>query len=269
MSKKSFLLSFIVFLCLVPAPAASHQGAPPESRIGEFVKLAIGVDDLWVTMAAYARLGFTPLPIFSPRSDSALTLTDGQLAIGLETLSVMGPVLVFRTESILSVKQFLDSLGFTVFSDVMGPSIRELRITSPSGILIAIRNATVEQSISYPPGINLMCGKHTELSLATSDLSRERAFWKDLGFSVKRDSTAPYNFAIYTDGKVNIGIHESKDIDRIAITYFAPDMEARLERLRAAGFEFEEVIPSADGRSANAILKMPGNQSIFLFEGNQ
>ncbi|MBK7032677.1 MAG: hypothetical protein IPH49_05325 [Ignavibacteria bacterium] len=71
------------------------------------------------------------------------------------------------------------------------------------------------------------------------------------------------------DERIEIGIHEERDIASVAFTYFMPDMEQRIARIKQLGLTPIEEIPTPDNRIGNAIFQSPDGQLLYLFDGKQ
>jgi len=220
-------------------------------------------------MAWWARFGFLPMSRPGDKADSAITLTDGQLVLTLVKISQPSPVLVYRCGSTKRLKEQLDSLTILSNFEVEGPTYRELRFRSPNGVYISARVGTIETAIKITGNLNQICGKLTELSTGAEKLKNEQQWWSDLGFVASRGDSVPYRFVNMSDGHIEIGIHEGRDITGLAFTYFMPDMEQRIDRLKKSGLVPVDEIPTNDGRIGNAIFSSPDGQQVYLFEGTK
>lgn len=71
---------------------------------------------------------------------------------------------------------------------------------------------------------NNLCGIFGEIALNIEDIEQEIKFWENIGFRVGERFEEPYPWAIVTDGLFIIGLHQTDEFDKPALTYFAPDM---------------------------------------------
>jgi hypothetical protein len=72
---------------------------------------------------------------------------------------------------------------------------------------------------------------------------------------------SPYPWAIVTDGLMLIGLHQTKDFNYPAITYFGLNTEKRVQLLKSQGLNsFTEMT----GKN-NVVLKTWEGQHFFLF----
>ncbi len=260
------IASIVIVAVLALQVRAQSPASTSSPIIGAHTRVLISTKDLLNSMAWWTRMGFSPQPIASEKSDSAITLSDGQVVITLVKTSMPSPVIVYRSANIKRCKEQLDSLAMSTTYDIEGPSFGEIRLRSPNNVYVAVRPAGIEPVLKATGAMNPVCGDLTEYSTAAVRLAPEVAWWKDLGFTaVKVDSTV-YPFVNMGDGSIEIGIHENKDIPSLALTYFMPDMEQRIDRLKKSGMNPIEEIPTADDRVANAIFRSPEGQLVYLFE---
>jgi hypothetical protein len=258
------LWSFVLLMCM----AASLATAQPQGNagiLGTYARIQVAVADLPQSMAWYARLGFFPVK-GGEKSDSVLTVSDNQTLLTLTTSKVPSPVVVFRNDNLKALYDTLQALGVRVQADLAGPTYRELRLTSPAGIYILVRPSTVEPALAISNSENIMCGRLTELSINVQQIRQELNWWTELGFSITRQGTEPYIFGYVSDGALTLSFHVNKEIPSLALTYFAKDMEQRIDRIKKSGISAIDEIPTADNRIANAIFKSDDGQLIMLFE---
>lgn len=114
----------------------------------------------------------------------------------------------------------------------------------------------------YP---NRKCGVFGEFSHPVKNLEESIAFWKQLGFDALGINQQPYPWAILTDGMNILGLHETKDFSYPAITYFAPDMAARIKRLKEEGIDSITKFGGSGGGPGNVVVTTPEGQKFFLF----
>jgi hypothetical protein len=269
-------VAFIVAMTLcivlnVPTASAQASNGPSigNSLLGTPTRLVLSCKDVITSLTWWSRLGFLPAPIPVGRPDSAITLTDGQLVITLTKESLPSPIIMYSCPRMKALKDTLDKLKINTTYDVEGPTYSEIRLVSPNGIHIAVRSAEGEPIIPVTGDSNRLCGKNTELSIGTGYLKREQKFWEDLGYKVKRAGSAPYNFALITDGVHTLGLHENRDIQILTITYFAENMGDRIKSIQAAGITLDDESLTPEGRMDSGMLTSPEGSRVFLFKGSQ
>ena len=245
------------------APAVAMTGT---SKLGTPSHVQLTVKDLITSMAWYAKIGFSPITGPVNRPDSILYMSDGQLVLALVKGDAPSPLLVLRSSNLRALRDSLDELEISSGFKLRGPTYSELQVASPSGILMSIRLATEEDSIAFSQAVNPICGPLAELSIATMSLPNERTFWELVGWKQVDANDTPYPFAVMSDGRMKIGIHQGLDLPGIAITYFSADAAQRVERLKSMGMTFEPDMVSDAMKNENAVLKSPDGQLVFVFK---
>ena len=246
------------------APSATAQTGG--SMIGTPSHIQLTVKDLISSLAWYAKLGFNPVkgPINKP--DSIVYLSDGQIVLALVTGNAPSPILVMRAPNLRALRDSLDQLEIPSGFKLRGPTYSELQVASPAGLLMSIRLASDEDSISFTRAVNPTCGPLGELSIATPSLPSERTFWEQLGWKQVDGNETPYPFAVMSDGTMKIGIHQGLDLPGVVITYFSHDAADRVARLKSMGFNVEPDIVADAQANENAALKSPDGQLLLVFK---
>jgi predicted enzyme related to lactoylglutathione lyase len=110
-----------------------------------------------------------------------------------------------------------------------------------------------------------MIGRFLEISIPVDDILASIAFYEKLGFAqAATGETWPHPYAVLTDGRLYIGLHQSS-LPALTLTYVQPDLVHHAERLRAQGFDL--IDQRLDGESFNqASLLDPTGQRIMLVE---
>jgi catechol 2,3-dioxygenase-like lactoylglutathione lyase family enzyme len=118
-----------------------------------------------------------------------------------------------------------------------------------------------------------------EITVPISDMKAAFEYWQNLGFRKiggnyrhktgdSDGSWGDYLWAIVSDGTVNLGLHDSKEINEVSLTYFDPNQAENLANLKESGVEFLFEIPNEEGVVINAGIKAPDGQLIYLFQGD-
>ena len=138
-----------------------------------------------------------------------------------------------------------------------------------NGLMVALINheaSEMPHPTSFP---QCHCGKFGELAVAVTNFEETAVFWQQFGFEPTHTSNEPYPWGIFNDGLMVLGFHQTTEFSDTspALTYFAPDMPERIERLRKAGVSFASEMPDEAGVVRNATLKGLAGEGIFMFEG--
>lgn len=264
---RSFITSLFFF---ISAEAIS------QSKLGEVASVSITTTNIDSSLSVYDKLGFTkiasndfPFP-WAQVSDGSLLITirkDASPYIGLtyytadaektaEQLEKDGIVFSQKPKEGDMLKRYFIKTpdGFTiVIANNLGG------FTQPTGItLLTMKPDDYNSADKYP---NRQCGAFGEFCQPVADLSASIAYWKKLGFTVKSEMKTPYPHAILSDGLMLIGLHQTKDFNYPAITYFGLNTEKRIQQLKEQGLSnFSEMM----GKN-NVILKTWEGQHVFLF----
>jgi predicted enzyme related to lactoylglutathione lyase len=238
-------------------------------KLGDVVQISIGVPDLAEAVAFYEALGFSqiatnqepwPWAQFSDGRNLILLNQDGNIYTGLNYFSTNVAEKVAEIEaagvSFMNKQQQNGTIHTAIFGD-------------NNGLMVGLINHEAAE-MPHPTGFPLChCGKFGELAVAVNDFGETAAFWQQFGFEPSHTSNEPYPWGIFNDGRIVLGFHETTEFGKNgpALTYFAPDMPERIERVRKMGINFASEMPDEAGVMHNATLKGPAGEAIFMFEG--
>ena len=247
-----------------------------QSKLGEVACVYVTTPDLDSSMAVYEKLGFQKIASNTFPVPWAQA-SDGSLLIMMRKDATPYIGLTYYVTDIEKVVQELekDSIVFTQ-KPKEGDPIKRYYFKSPDGfnIMLASNFAGFQQ----PHGITLLnmkqedfqsadkypnkqCGAFGEFCHPVNDLDKSIAFWKKLGFSLKSRMNEPYPHAILSDGLMLIGLHQTKNFNYPAVTYFGLNTEKRIQQLKQQGLKnFREMA----GKN-NQVLNTWEGQHFFLF----
>lgn len=245
-------------------------------RLGEVACVYVTTPDLDSSAAVYEQLGFSrtgsntfPVPWTQ--------LSDGSLMIMMRKDKTPYTGLAYYSTHVADIAADLEKQGIQ-FSQKPKPGdpIQRYYFTSPDGFsimladniggftqptgatLLNMKQEDYSRSEKYP---NAVCGAFGEFCHPVLDLDKSVAFWQKLGFSVKSKMAQPYPHAILYDGMMIVGLHQTRDFNYPAITYFGIDSGRRFEQLRNKGLR--GLAPFMG--PANLVLKTWEGQHVFLF----
>ncbi len=109
----------------------------------------------------------------------------------------------------------------------------------------------------YP---NKAIGMFGELAQPVTALAKSLQFWQALGYDKVSQFDAPYPWAIATDGRMVVGLHQTTEFSKPAITYFATNMVQKVAALRKKG-----LAGISDTMPGHAHLATPEGQTFFLY----
>ena len=263
--------SLFIILTLFTAMTAFSQ-----SKLGEVACVYVTTPDLDSSGAVYEKLGFPkvasntfPVP-WAQHSDGSLLIMmrkDATPYIGLTyyvndidkvatQLEKDGIVFVQKPKEGDPIKRYYiktpDGFNIMLASNLGG-------FTQPTGpTMLTMKQEDFKSPDKYP---NKRSGAFGEFCHPVADLDQSIAYWQKLGFIVKSKMTTPSPWAIVTDGLMLIGLHQTKDFNYPAITYFGINTDKRIQQLKDQGLKnFTEVM----GKN-NVVLKTWEGQHFFIF----
>jgi catechol 2,3-dioxygenase-like lactoylglutathione lyase family enzyme len=248
----------------------------PTSKLGDVAAITIASPDLAKSLAFYQKLGFSEVM----RYDFPfpwIQVSDGALLIFLRQEADPFMSVTYYVKNLDKVVNEVREAGIK-FKQEPGKNdmIKRYIIETPDKVNISL--VTHVDGFNNPPGptmlrmpptdyfnpekyVNKICGLFGEYAHPVKDISASISFWEKLGYVVLSKRESPYPWAIITDGLNVVGLHQSDHFSYPAITFFASDMQSKIEKLKAAGLEniTEKMGP------ANVVVETPEKQHIFLF----
>lgn len=244
--------------------------------LGNVSAITIFTPDLDKSYEFYHKLGFNE--IF--RSDfpfPVLQMSDGALLMMLRKGPEPYIALTYYVKDLESKVSFLENAGVEFFvKPLPSDMIKRYVMKSPDGLSISL--VSFVEGFAQPPGptmlnmqqgdyfdpekyVNKTCGMFGEFAHPVTDLQISIDFWEKLGFKVLSKMESPYPWAIISDGLAVVGLHQTKHFDYPAITFFAADMNDKIEKLKASG-----ITGFSDSGKGNTVLTTPEKQHINLFK---
>jgi catechol 2,3-dioxygenase-like lactoylglutathione lyase family enzyme len=109
-------------------------------------------------------------------------------------------------------------------------------------------------------------GRFLEVSVATADAAASVAFYESLGFvQAEVGETWPYPYAVVTDGRLFIGLHQREEPAGPTLTWVLPGLARQLEQLESLGIALEYARID-DGALHTAGFRDPSGQLVTLLE---
>ena len=247
----------------------------PTPILGEITAFTITSPDLEKSLAFYQKLGYKEIY----RADYPfpwIQVSDGVVLIMLRQDPKPYIALTYYVKDIDSVVKKLEKAGIK-FTQKPKPKdmVKRYLFSSPDNINISLVN--IIDGFYQPKGpgmlsmkpedyanpekyVNKVCGLYGEFAHPVKDIEQSLEFWKSLGFVAVSRFTAPYPWAIISDGLSIVGLHQSKHFSSPAITYFAADMTDKINKLKKNGLtDFKENGPGI-------VITTPEKQHIFLYQ---
>ena len=247
-----------------------------QSKLGEVACVYVTTADLDSSTAVYEKLGFPKIAANTFPVPWA-QVSDGSLLIMMRKDATPYIGLTYYAADVEKIAAGMEKDGIVfVQKPKEGDPIKRYYIKTPDGFNIVLSNnlggftqptgntlLTMNQqdfmsADKYP---NKQCGAFGEFCHPVADLDKSVAYWKKLGFTVKSQMSQPYPHAILSDGLMLIGLHQTKNFNYPAVTYFGLNTDTRIQQLKDKGVKnFSEMM----GKN-NVILKTWEGQHFFLF----
>jgi catechol 2,3-dioxygenase-like lactoylglutathione lyase family enzyme len=247
----------------------------PQPILGEITAITINTPDLNKSLQYYQRLGFAEVMRFN-FPFPWIQVSDGALLIMLRQDNNPYLALTYYSKETAGIAHELEKKGIVFAQKPKADDmIKGYLFQSPDGLNISI--VDIVDGFKQPTGptmltmsqedymkpekyVNKVCGMWGEFAVTVKDLEYSISFWEKLGFIVLSKYPSPNPWAILSDGLSIIGLHQATEFTNPAITYFAADMQSKIDELKKNGLDNYK-----DHSPGNCILTTPEQQQIFLF----
>jgi catechol 2,3-dioxygenase-like lactoylglutathione lyase family enzyme len=232
----------------------------PLPLLGTFHELSIATDDVRGAVEFYERLGFAQASTSDAFTHPYGVLTDGRVFLGLHRRAGPAAVLTFVRAGIAQHLAQFDAAGLATSHRALGEDVfHRIGLEDPAGNALEVLEARTYSPATRAAHETSLCGDFAEISLPAADFAAARAFWEPLGFVAADEEAAPYPHLPLTSDYLDLSFHPPRLCASAMLVFRDPDMPARLERLRAAGFELGTL-----GRGAGAPARLLGPDATPL-----
>jgi len=234
---------------------------------GRFHELSIATPDIRASVEFYERLGFSQTATTDTFAHPYGVLTDGRLYLGLHQRRAPSPTLTFVRPGIAACLHEFAARGIELTLCRTGEDVfNEIGFEGPHGESLRVLEARTYSPAERAAHEVSLCGEFAQLSLPAGDFALARSFWEPLGFVATDEVEVPYVHLPLTSDALNVAFHRPRTLDAAMIVFSAPDMAARIARLRALGVP-EEPLPGGIARAGSALLASPEGTALLLLEG--
>jgi hypothetical protein len=262
------ILAGLMVGCAAKEKPALQKQAASERPLAAYVQIAISLREVSGGVRAvrpfYEKLGFVaveeggePVPF--------VVMSDGVIHLRLDECEFPSPRLDYYTSDAPKQVQRLEGLGIMYSTEVA--CARKVNVTNfsdPNGQQLALIQRD-HAPVAEPRKPNSLLGNFGEFSIHTANRDESVEWYRKLGFEAKKFDK-PWPWAILSDGRMTIGLHQSDEFSKTTITYFSKDSAERIEKLKGMGFKFSNEQKKSAGKVANAALAGPDGQMFFVFE---
>ena len=239
----------------------------PLPLAGTFHEFSVAVDEVRGAVEFYERLGFSQAPTTDTFSHPYGVLTDARLFIGLHQRGGPSPVLSFVRPGIAASLGAFAAAGIHLTRCKTGEEVfNEIAFSDPFGQEVAVLEARTYSPVARDATEVSLCGDFAEVSLPAADFSRAQAFWEPLGFVAAEEAQAPYPHLTLTSDHLDLAFHRPQLCAQAMLVFRAPDMPARVERLRTLGFAIAPAPAAVQEGGVGALLGGPGGTPLLLLE---
>lgn len=247
-----------------------------KAKLGDVTAITIASTDLEASLQYYQQLGFAEVM----RADFPfpwIQISDGALLLMLRKDNNPYIALTYYVKDMDTVIADLKQAGVLV-KPLPTPDkmVQRFLITTAEGHNISL--VTHFDGFSQPAGKTMLtmqpqdysnpdkyenktCGIFGEFAFPVKDLGESISFWEKLGYKSLSKRSAPYPWAILSDGLGIVGLHQTDHFTSPTITFFASDARDKIEKLKNAGLTAYTSVSDS-----NMALSTPEGQQINVFK---
>jgi predicted enzyme related to lactoylglutathione lyase len=262
------LLAAAMLGCAAKEKQPVESATAKERPLAAYAQIAISLREVSGGVGAvrpfYEKLGFVaveeggePVPY--------VVMSDGVIHLRLDECEFASPRLDYYTSDAPRQVQRLEALGIQISTEKA--CARKVNVTNfidPNGQQLALIQRD-HAPVAEPRKPNSLLGNFGVFSIHTANRDESVEWYRKLGFEAKKFEK-PWPWAILSDGRMTIGLHQSDEFAKTTIAYFSKDSAERIEKLRGMGFKLTNEQKNSAGKVANAALAGPEGQMFFVFE---
>jgi len=109
----------------------------------------------------------------------------------------------------------------------------------------------------------LKLGKAVQIVRGVLDLEVTKPFYEKLGYHKLNESSKPNNWALFTDGRINLLLDEG-DMKYTGLIYFNPNFAETVNQMEALGIKFHSKTPKSKSLPESAIFMDPEGFGINI-----
>jgi catechol 2,3-dioxygenase-like lactoylglutathione lyase family enzyme len=252
-------------LAAAPQPEAGGQFCT--IVLGHFHEISLETADIRASVEFYEQLGFCQATTTDTWAHPYGVLTDGRIFLGLHQRRFASPTVTFVHPGVARLVDEFETRGVALTTCRIEPEVfNEIGFRDPFGQAVSVLEARTYSPVTRSPAQMSLCGYFDELSLPVSDFDAAKEFWEPLGFVATDESDVPYVHLPLTSDHLNIAFHRPRTLDRPMLVFSAPDMPARLARLREFGVTFSDELPRGLNAAENAVIEAPEGTPLLLLQ---
>ena len=228
--------------------------------IGRFIELGIPAERILDSIGFYEDLGFRQLAVGDAWNHAYAVLSDGTINIGLHEQPLPAPLMTFVLPDLASELNELRSRGMRIDHMKTGDDdFNEVIFRTPDGHAVRLLEARTFSPPPFEEEDLSTCGAFREITLPVRDTEIATASWQRLGFDLLDSSDEPHPHAWLRGNGVVLGLHQTQDIDKLALSFQAEGLTERLAQLADKG-----IYPADAGPPGVSMLMSPEGLPILL-----
>jgi hypothetical protein len=232
----------------------------------KFLEFGLPTEAIAATLEQFLGLGFAAVGVGDAYLYPYAVVSDGRICIGLHERPLAETRMIFVRPNLVSYLPALRRQRISLEYLHLGENeFHEIGFRDPNEQLVSVVEArTFSPPRNAGPGSSV-CGEFLELSLATGKIEDSERFWGGLGFKAVANGNLPYRWSRLGCLGTAVGFHEAPAF-RPALTFTTTQIDARLEYLRAKGFDASPGAPVAARGHAAITLRLTERIYFYLIE---
>lgn len=238
--------------------------------LGKIVQITIGGVNLEDSLPFYEKLGFK-IVAQNEEPFPWVQITDGLILITLNEDMMPYTGLTYFADDMADRIKALEEKGIVFeMKTVKDNEFFDAVLLDTEMNTIKLINYDITKIFQPEGQSNVVCGEFGELSILCEDVPKAMEFYKKLGFHVLQENLSDAPWVSLHDGIMGIGLYSAEVINHYfsspAITYFAPDMGKRIQKMRDLEIDFHEEISNSDEVVNEVVVLSPEGQCFFFFK---
>jgi hypothetical protein len=235
--------------------------------LGQFLEVSIPAHPVSTALEFYRSLGFRELPTGDILPWPYAPVWDGAATIGLQEVELGGPVLTFVRPELKAYVHGLRRAGVEFeYNQLADDQFNQAAFTDPNGQLVLLLEARTFSPATWEQSNVTACGEFLEYSIATHSVADSAAFWAPLGFEVVDEGAQPHPWVRMSGRGLTVGFHQATQFPA-GLSFRSPDLQARVQYLKAKGVDLRRKAPMAPDSSHTATLQGPAGLPLYLLDG--
>jgi len=233
--------------------------------LGHFLEFSIAAQPLASSAAYFAALGFRAAETADTLTHPYAAYFDDSVTFGLHERDAVSPALTFVRPDLRNYVRALRRLRIEL-DDVQlaDDEFNRVAFRDPTGQTVVLLEARTFTPGTWEPHDVCVTGTFLEFSVPAEDLSAARAFWQELGLKAVAEGDTPHAFVRLAGHGLVLGLHAAHFQPGFA--FVAPQLETRVEFLKAKGCTPRPGAPALAPRDKRASLTTPDGTTFYLFD---